>query len=207
MLLNLPTLQSLCPSTKAFILDQYWAPLNDVIAYYDMNTAQRFAGFLSNIMHESVAFNAVRENLNYSESGLLNTFPKYFNATTAKAYAHRPERIASLVYANRMGNGPEESGDGWKFRGRGLIQITGHDNYISFAQALDMSLDDTVAYMETPAGACSSAGWYWDTNKLNSYCDSGDFIGLVKRINGGTHGLSERQYYYQKCLNLYNSPS
>ena len=99
-----------------------------------------------------------------------------------------------------MGNGPESSGDGFKYRGRGLIQLTGCDNYTRFAKALDKSIDDAVEYLETPEGAVASAGWFWDVNKLNVYCDKNDFVGLTKRINGGTIGLEDRKHHYELAL-------
>jgi putative chitinase len=158
---------------------------------------ERLAGFLAQVAHESGGFNFIKENLNYSADGLRKVFPKYFpNADIAKQYARQPEKIANRVYANRMKNGDEASGDGFKFCGRGLIQLTGRDNYTKFAYALEMTLEQTIAYLETPSGATASAGWFWDNNKLNTYCDNGDFIGLTKRINGGTNGLEDRQHHY-----------
>jgi putative chitinase len=113
--------------------------------------------------------------------------------------------IANRVYANRMKNGDEASGDGYRFCGRGLIQITGRENYTKLAEALDMSREECVSYLETPEGACASAGWFWDTNQLNDYCDSGDFIMLTKRINGGTNGLEDRRRYYDLAISLLNT--
>ena len=142
-----------------------------------------FRSFLAQIAHESGGFNFVIENLNYSAKGLVGTFKKYFPTEEfAKQYERKPEKIANRVYANRMKNGDEASGDGFKFRGRGLIQLTGRDNYTKFAEALDLDIDSTIAYLETPNGAVASAGWFWDNNKLNSYCDKDDFIGLTKQI-------------------------
>ena len=164
---------------------------------------RRIAGFLAQVAHESGGFTAIKENLNYSAKGLMTTFKKYFpDEATAKQYEKKPEKIANRVYANRMKNGPEESGDGYRFCGRGLIQLTGRDNYTKFAQALDMSIEDTVAYLETPNGALVSAAWFWDNNKLNQYCDRDDFVTLTKRINGGTIGLEDRKHHYQIALNL-----
>lgn len=197
-------LQAVCPKTKKATLDSYLGPLNEVATYYDMfENRERAASFLAQIAHESGDLNAVKENLNYSADGLRKIFSKYFPTDSLAAmYARRPVQIANRVYANRMRNGNEESGDGYRFCGRGLIQITGRDNYTKFATALDMTIDDTVTYMETPAGACASAGWFWDTNSLNDYCDQGDFIGLTKRINGGTNGLADRQQKYEIAYNM-----
>jgi putative chitinase len=173
-----------------------------VAEYYEMNVnIARLAGFIAQCAHESGGFTATVENLNYSPKGLMATFKKYFpTEDIANQYAHQQERIANRVYANRMHNGDEASGDGFKFRGRGLIQLTGRDNYTKFANDLGISLDDTVEYMSTSNGATASAGWFWDNNKLNQYCDSGDFITLTKRINGGTIGLEERKHNFNLAM-------
>lgn len=201
-MITIELLQAMCPKTKRSVLEGYVEPLNTVAQYYEMfENPNRVAGFLAQIAHESGGFNFVIENLNYSAEGLRKVFPKYFpNDEIAKQYARQPEKIANRVYANRMKNGDENSGDGFKFRGRGLIQLTGRDNYTRFAEALDMDIDSTVAYLETPNGAVASAGWFWDNNKLNQFCDKGDFITLTKRINGGTIGLADRQHHYQIAL-------
>lgn len=201
-MITLELLQSMCPKTKKSILDGYVEPLNTVAEYYEMfENVKRVSGFLAQLAHESGGFNAVVENLNYSKEGLRKTFSKYFPTDEiAMQYARQPEKIANRVYANRMKNGPESSGDGFKFRGRGLIQLTGRDNYTRFAEALDMDLESTIAYLETPNGAVASAGWFWDNNKLNQYCDRDDFINLTKRINGGTIGLPDRLHHYELAL-------
>ena len=174
--------------------------------YYEIQSQHRIAGFLAQVIHESGGFTLIKENLNYSADGLRKTFGKYFRTIElANQYARKPEMIANRVYANRMHNGDEASGDGYRFCGRGLIQITGRENYTNLAEALEMSLEDCVSYLETPEGACSSAGWFWDTNQLNDYCDSGDFIMLTKRINGGTNGLEDRRHYYDLAISLLNT--
>lgn len=201
-MITLGLLQALCPKTRSSILEQFVEPLLDVADYYEItHTNERVAAFLAQLAHESGGFNFIKENLNYGAKGLMTTFKKYFpTEELAKQYERKPEMIANRVYANRMGNGPETSGDGWKFRGRGLIQLTGKDNYTRFASGLEISIDECVDYLETPAGACSSAGWFWDNNSLNAYCDRGDFLGLTKRINGGTNGLADRQHHYDVAL-------
>jgi putative chitinase len=203
-MITLDILKAICPKTKPAILEKYVEPINTVGEYYEMfENPRRIAGFLAQIAHESGGFTAIKENLNYSAKGLMTTFKKYFpDEATAKQYEKKPEKIANRVYANRMKNGPEESGDGYRFCGRGLIQLTGRDNYTKFAQALDMSIEDTIAYLETPNGALVSAAWFWDNNKLNQYCDRDDFVTLTKRINGGTIGLEDRKHHYQIALNL-----
>jgi putative chitinase len=131
----------------------------------------------------------------------MTTFKRYFpTEDIAKQYERKAEMIANRVYANRMKNGDEASGDGYRFCGRGLIQLTGRDNYTKFANDLDMSLEDTIAYLETPNGAVASAGWFWDNNKLNQYCDSGDFVTLTKRINGGTIGIEDRKHHFDIAM-------
>jgi putative chitinase len=203
-MITMEIVQALCPKTKPNILQMYVEPLHEVATYYDMyDNVNRVAGFLAQVAHESGDFYFVKEGLNYSAKGLMGTFEKYFpNEDIAKQYEHQPQKIASRVYANRMGNGDEASGDGYKFCGRGLIQLTGKQNYTKFAQDLNISLDDTVAYLETPNGAVSSAGWFWDNNNLNSLCDKGDFVTLTKRINGGTNGLADREHHYRIMLDL-----
>lgn len=202
-MITLSLLQTINPKTRTSILEKYVDPLNDVCDYYEITqTNERLAAFLAQISHESGGFNFVVENLNYGAKGLMTTFKKYFpTEELAKQYERKPEKIANRVYANRMSNGPEESGDGFKFRGRGLIQLTGRHNYTRFAEALEISIEECVEYMETPAGACSSAGWFWDNNNLNKFCDNNDFVGLTKRINGGTIGLEDRKHHYEIALN------
>lgn len=201
-MITLELLRAMCPRTKSTILEGYVEPLNTVAEYYEMfENVRRVAGFLAQLAHESGGFTATIENLNYSADGLRKTFPRYFpTLEIAQQYARQPQKIANRVYSNRMKNGDEASGDGYKFRGRGLIQLTGRDNYTRFAEALEMSLEDTIAYLETPNGATASAGWFWDNNKLNQFCDRDDFITLTKRINGGTNGLEDRKHHYQIAL-------
>ena len=201
-MVTLDLLTHMCHKTKASVLEGYLEPLNTVAEYYEMNVnPARLAGFLAQTAHESGGYNFIKENLNYSAKGLRGTFGKYFlNDDIANQYAKKPEKIANRVYANRMKNGDESSGDGYRFCGRGLIQLTGRDNYTRFAEALDMSLEDTVRYLETPNGAVASAGWFWDNNKLNQFCDKDDFITLTKRINGGTIGLEDRKHHYHLAL-------
>lgn len=207
MQVTLELLQHMCPKTKTSVLQGYVEPLNTVAEYYEMTAnPARLAGFLSQTAHESGGFNFIKENLNYSAKGLMGIFKKYFpTEELAKQYERKPEKIANRVYGNRMGNGPEESGDGYKFCGRGLIQLTGKQNYTKLAEDLGISIDETIAYLETPSGAVSSAGWFWDNNNLNQYCDKGDFVTLTKRINGGTIGLADRQHHYDEAMHYLTS--
>ena len=202
MQVTLELLQHMCPKTKRSVLEGYIEPLNTVANYYEMTAnPARLAGFLAQIGPESGGFNFIKENLNYSAKGLRSIFGKYFPTDElAKQYERQPAKIANRVYGNRMGNGPEESGDGFKFCGRGLIQLTGKHNYTRLANDLGISIDETIAYLETPNGAVASAGWFWDNNNLNQYCDRNDFITLTKRINGGTIGLADRQHHYAEAM-------
>jgi len=201
-MVTLDLLQKIAPKTKVATLEKFVDPMNYVAEHYDMlENKKRIAAFLAQTAHESGGFSVVQENLNYSAKGLMGIFKKYFpNEELAKQYERKPEKIANRVYANRMKNGPEESGDGWAFRGRGLIQLTGRDNYTRFAKAVGKDIVEAVRYLETPEGAVVSAGWFWDTNKLNIYCDKDDFTGLTKRINGGTIGLADRKHHYEIAL-------
>jgi len=203
-MITLEMLKQLCPKTKESVLKKYALSIHETAEYYDMYVnKKRAAAFVAQIAHESGGFNFVKENLNYSAKGLTGTFKKYFpNEALAKQYERQPEKIANRVYANRMGNGDEASGDGYKYCGRGLIQLTGKQNYTRFAEDLGLSIDETVAYLETPEGAVSSAGWFWDQNNLNQWCDKDDFVTLTKRINGGTIGLEDRKHHYELALKL-----
>lgn len=197
-MLTLDQLKGCFPSTDSATLSKYLPALNKVAAEQHINTPLRMRAFLAQIGHESGSFKFVQENLNYSADGLLKIFRKYFTPAEAKKYARKPELIASRVYANRMGNGNEASGDGWKFKGRGLIQITGKNNYTALAAFLTKSLDDTVKYLETSEGAVVSAAWFWAANNLNRWADAQDMVSLTRRINGGTHGMTDRMAIFNR---------
>ncbi len=182
----------------------YWyTALQQLLPQYEINTADRIAAFLAQCAHESGGFVFIKENLNYRWQSLRKTFPKYFPTDAlAQQYEKRPEKIANRVYANRMGNGPEESGDGYKFCGRGLIQVTGRENYSWFAASLQISPEEASEYMETFEGAAQSACWFWESNNLNQWADKQDILTLTKRINGGTIGLEDRKKHYEHCLHV-----
>jgi len=177
--------------------------LSKMLQKYEINTVNRIAGFLAQCGHESADFTVLKENLNYGAKGLRATFPKYF-ATDAVAaqYERQPEKIANHIYANRMGNGAEATGDGYKYRGRGAIQLTGHDNYAAFAKSINKTLDETVTYCETMDGAIESACWFWKKNNVNATCDANDIVAMTKKINGGTIGLDERKSHYEKAKGI-----
>jgi putative chitinase len=174
---------------------------NEVLPRYEITTIERVAAFLAQCGHESADFTVLKENLNYSAEGLSKVFPKRFpTVAAAQPYNRNPEKIANKIYSDRMGNGPEASGEGYKFRGRGAIQLTGKENYTKFANSINQSLDEAVAYTETLAGAIESACWFWSTNKLNALADATDIVALTKRINGGTIGLEDRKHHFENNL-------
>jgi putative chitinase len=169
---------------------------------YDINTPKRIAYFMAQCHHESGGFVFVSENLNYKASGLVKVFPKYFNENTARAYEKQPQKIANRVYANRMGNGDEASGEGFKYAGKGIIQLTGKDNYTRFAQSLEISVDDAAEYMKTFEGAAQSACWFWETNNLNKFADAGDLKTMTRVINGGYKGMEDRELQFARISKL-----
>ena len=184
-------------------IDKYLPWLNMTMLKYDINTLVRQAMFLSQIAHESGNFCHVSENLNYSVNALRSVFGKYFpNDDLAAEYARKPEKIANRVYANRMGNAEESSGDGWKYRGRGLIQLTGKNNYTTFSLSADNNALLEPELVSEPELAVQSAGWFWSTNNLNRLADTGDVRVVTKRINGGYNGLEDREAKFGKLMIL-----
>ena len=190
---------------KGHIPDSVINQIPDIQEKFQINTPIRLAHFLAQCGHESGGFKLVKENLNYGAKGLLSIFPKYFNAETAAAYERKPEKIANVVYANRMGNGDKVSGDGWKFHGRGFIQLTGHDNYKAFSAAIN---EDCVANPELVATKypLASAAWFFHKNGLNKIADEGATDAVVtkvtKRVNGGTIGLEDRIKHFKEYHKL-----
>ena len=186
---------------------EHWhKALSQLLPDYEINTPQRIAAFVAQCAHESGGFMVLKENLNYKAASLRKIFPKYFpDDAIAQRYASMPnkqEAIANRVYANRMGNGPEESGDGYRYCGRGLIQLTGRQNYTWFAASLEITPEEATEYLGTFEGAAQSACWFWETNKLNQWADAGDIVTLTKRINGGTIGLEDRIKHYDHALHV-----
>ena len=183
----------------------HWhSALSKLLPDYGIDTPERMAAFLAQCAHESGGFTAIKENLNYRAASLRKTFGKYFlTDEIAAQYANKPEKIANRVYANRMGNGPEESGDGYRYCGRGLIQLTGKDNYFWFAASLQITPEEASEYMETFEGAAQSACWFWETNNLNQWADTKDILTLTKRINGGTIGLEDRKRHFEHALHIF----
>lgn len=196
------------PNVNKDRLDEFVACLNMWATHYGINTNERMAAFLANVMHESANLSALEENLNYSADGLRKTFPKYFKtAEDAAAYARKPQQIANRVYANRMGNGSEQSGDGWKYRGRGMIQLTGRSNYLNYKSS-ELCVGDPITKPDILTQfpeAYKSAMWFWEKNRLNEMADLDNGVNtddvctkITKVINGGTNGLAQRLYYLRK---------
>lgn len=194
-------LNSIIPGNKH--LDNWLECLNTILPEYEIDSPERVAAFLAQCAHESGGFTAIKENLNYKASSLRKVFPKYFPTDElAEQYAHNQEAIANRVYGNRMGNGDEHSGDGYAYCGRGLIQLTGHDNYKAFADSLSSSMEEIIEFLQTFEGCVQSACWFWETNDLNSLADVGDIKAMTKRINGGYIGLEDRIKHYNHALEV-----
>lgn len=187
-------------------LDHWYSALIQLLPDYDINTPQRIAAFIAQCGHESGGFKVLKENLNYKAPTLRKIFPKYFPTDAIAAqYAALPnkqEAIANKVYGGRMGNGPEESGDGYRYCGRGLIQLTGKSNYEEFAMSIETPVEEVPDYLATFEGAAQSACWFWEKNNLNQWADKGDIVTLTKRINGGTIGLEDRIKHYEHALHV-----
>jgi putative chitinase len=188
-------------------VDAWYEALMQVLPKYGVNTPRRVAHFISQCAHESNNFRSLEENLNYSADALARVFPRYFGAgkRDAAAYARNPEKIANYVYMDefrtaKMGN--VNPGDGWRFRGRGLKQLTGRDNYTRFGKSVGMTAEEAADYVATEKGAVESACWFWDTNKLNTIADTDDVVLMTRRINGGKIGLEDRQQRYNRALPL-----
>jgi putative chitinase len=184
-------------------VDQWFLALEEILPDYEIDTPNRVAAWLGQTAHESGGYRALRENLNYSASGLNGIFKKYFpTIESAKPYERQPEKIANKIYASRMGNGPESSGDGFRYRGRGLIQLTGKSNYQSFADSIEETLEDTIMFLETYEGAVQSACWFWESNNLNALADKMDIKLMTKKINGGYIGLEDRIKHIEHAVHI-----
>ena len=196
--MKLEALQGHVPQS---VIDQIPA----VAEKFGVNTPLRLAHFLAQTGHESGGFKVVNENLNYGAKGLTSIFKKYFTEESAKEFERKPEKIANIVYANRMGNGPQASGEGWKFRGRGYIQLTGKDNYSAFDKTVDDNIIESPDLIATKYPLLSAA-WFWSKNGLNTIADLGAtdeaVTKITKRVNGGTIGLEDRIKHFKEYHNL-----
>lgn len=199
-------LAALIPGNKK--VDEWYEALVNILPKYDIVTEARVAGFIAQCAHESGNFMTLEENLNYKEETLLKVFPRYFGPgkRNAAEYARNPEKIANYVYmdefrTSKMGN--TQPGDGWRFRGRGLKQLTGRENYTNFGKSVGMTAEQAADYVATEKGAIESACWFWNAKKLNDVADTGDVVKMTKIINGGDIGLADRQARYKKAMEVF----
>jgi len=205
-------LAAMIPSNRAKA-GEWFTAMQEIFPKYDINTPQRIAGFIAQCAHESGEFRTLEENLNYSDKALASVFSRYFGPAPKRnpaEYARNPEKIANYVYMDefrsaqgRMGN--TQPGDGWRFRGRGLKQLTGRNNYTNFGKTIGMTAEQAADYVATPKGAIESACWFWQTAGCNAFADKGDIVGLSKRINGGTIGLEDRVRRWNAALQILGS--
>lgn len=187
--------------------EQWHEAITNVCPEYEIDTPSRLAAFLAQCAHESGNFKFLKENLNYRATSLRKVFPKYFSDDAiAEHYASQPDKqaaIANRIYANRMGNGDEASGDGYRYCGRGLIQLTGKNNYTLFAASIGIEVEEASEYLGTFEGAVQSACWFWDQNNLNNEADAGDIKRMTRKINGGYIGLEDRIKHYEHALHIF----
>ena len=214
-----PTLQHIIAAGVNAQLAERWVEgVRAACVEFGINTPERIAGFLSQCAHESGGFRMLEENLNYRAATMATVWPRRFaelgpdgkpkkdaagkNVPNkfALAIERKPEAIANAVYSNRMGNGPLESGEGWRYRGRGLKQLTGKDNYTRCGKALNLDLVETPDLLLTPSPAARSAAWFWANNGCNAFADKGDVEGLTRRINGGLIGIDDRRRRHQAVM-------
>lgn len=183
-------------------------PFNETFQRFGILTPAQQASWIGQCGHECGNFRILEENLNYRAPTLLKLFPKTpkrqwgFTPEEAAAYEKQPQKIANRIYSNRMGNRDEASGDGWRFRGSGFLQLTGHSNFYHAGQALGVDFVMQPELVRTPMYAAQTAGWFWQTHKLNQYADNGDFVTMTKRINGGTIGLEDRIKHINHALHV-----
>jgi putative chitinase len=187
-------------------LEQWCNALNQILPDYGIDTPQRVAAFIAQCAHESGNFRFLSENLNYRWETLRKLFSKYFPTDElAKQYEKKPEKIANRIYGGRMGNGPEETGDGFRYCGRGLIQLTGRANYEAFADSIESTPEEVSEYLGTFEGAVQSACWFWETNNLNQFADTDDIKTMTRRINGGFIGLADREKHYEHAKHVFGA--
>ncbi|MBW2937667.1 glycoside hydrolase family 19 protein [Aureisphaera sp. CAU 1614] len=197
--------KTIIPDVNWDYAKQYVSLFETVLPRYNISTPLRKAYFLAQVAHESGGFKYAVENLNYSAKALYGVFRKYFpTLEEANSYARQPKKIANKVYANRMGNGNEASNDGWNFRGRGLIQLTGKDNYQALSNQTGQSFISSPELLEQPQWALTSACWFWKKRNINKYADTDDIHMVTKLINGGYNGLTNRQHYLDEFKKLYS---
>lgn len=181
---------------------EWYKAMSKLFPKYKVTTPERIAGFIAQCGHESNNFRVLEENLNYRAETLDKIFPKYFvkAGRNAADYAKKPEQIANIVYGGRMGN--TQPGDGYRFRGRGVIQLTGRDNYTAFGKTINLPAEKVVDYVCTTEGALESALWYWNSRNINAAADAGDIVKMTKLVNGGTIGLEDRKKHYEHAMEV-----
>lgn len=207
MTLTAPQLQAAMPKITPENVTRFLGPINDVISKYQIDTAQRLSCFLAQLAHESVSLSRMEEGLSYSSADrLCRIFPKHFpTQESALPYVRQPEKLANKVYANRMGNGDTTSGDGYRYRGRGPMQLTGKSNYAWFARETGADAVNNPDLVKQPDVGMLSAGWFWNVRALNPLADAGDMLAITRKINGGTNGLEDRLHNWtlaKKALGL-----
>ncbi len=204
--MSFQAIAAVLPAANRESYNSYLPYLDGIARTYEIDTPLRQAHFLAQIAHESGGFRLNKENLNYSAQALGNVFRKYFpTAQLAAKYARQPEAIANVVYANRMGNGDTASGDGWRYRGRGLVQLTGKYNYVVYAKERGQDFVNNPDLLLEPSWSIDVAGWFWKSRGLNSLADKDDVRGITKLINGGFNGLDDRIKYlglFKKALQI-----
>jgi len=198
--IHISELQNLLGNTRG--LSEWHTALSELMPKYEIDTPLRAAAFISQCQHESYNFRRLEEDLRYSAEQLEAVFGRRVAGRDLKRYEYNPKKIANLVYANAIGNGPEESGDGWKYHGRGIIQLTGKANYMRFGREVGMSAPQVIDYVVTKRGAVHAACWFWDMRKINRAADEGDLEKVTRLINGGLNGLEDRRRYYERALNI-----
>ena len=203
-MVSIEQMKTIIPKMNWVKAQTYLPYMNTVLPNFGIDTPLRKAHFLSQLSHESGGLKYSEENLNYSAQALRSVFGKYFKSKEiAEEYARKPEKIANRVYANRMGNGNEESGDGWKYRGRGLIQLTGKENYQNFANDHGVDCVNNPDLILDPEIALTSACWFWKKRKINAHADKDDIHMVTKRINGGNNGILDRIQWLDSSKNLF----
>lgn len=196
-------LRQIVPTLSDSKCREYLPYLLKIMSEFEINTPLRVATFIAQTAHESGGYITLIENLNYSAQRLLQVFPRKFTQATAINYDRQPQKIANYLYANKIGNGDETSGDGWRYKGRGVVQVTGRGNYKACGVELGLDLIAFPELLEQSLNAFRSAGWYWKSRNCNSFADRGDFIGLTKAINGGLNGLDDRKAYYARAKSVF----
>lgn len=195
--IDLSLLQVVCRSVSA----DWVAPIRAACIRFEINTIRRIAAFIAQMAHESRCFAKLDEDLFYTTAGrIVQVWPSRFNLASAAKYLRNPQKLGNFVYANRMGNGTPESGDGYKFRGGGPLHVTGRDNWQAFADEMGLTLDEALAYGRTIEGGVMAAAWFWEANDINRLADTPGVTDETKRINGGTNGLNERKAFFDALV-------